>query len=148
VTSRTIFTVLFAVALVLAGCTFQGTRLFELTEGDCFNDQFMDPEEQSLILRVELVACDQPHQKEVTAIVPVEGGAEYPGREALVDVIASECEEALTSYADNDTEGVTATGQFPSTNSWDLGYHWVICIAESADGTLLEGSIRESSPAE
>jgi hypothetical protein len=60
-------------------------------------------------------------------------------------MIEVECGAALTEYAGTDVEGVEATGRFPSTNSWDLGYRWVICFAQAADGSLLGASVAEGA---
>ncbi|MDX1509905.1 MAG: septum formation family protein [Nitriliruptorales bacterium] len=135
-----------AAALFLVGCfEAQGTRMFELEPGDCFDNLFSDPQETRLLLRVEVVPCDEPHQKEVTAIVPVPGGDEHPGGAFFVEVVSNECPAALQEYAGAHGEDLVGTGHFPSTNSWDLGYHWVICVVQAADGGLLTGSVRSAT---
>lgn len=131
-------------AILLSSCVNPGgTPPFELSVGDCFDDRWFAADEGDRILRVEVLPCDQPHQNEVTALVPVDGEARPP-RDQFVDLIESECPTALEEYAGAVPEGMEATGRFPSTNSWNLGYRWVICFVHSADGSLVEGSVAQS----
>lgn len=135
---------LLVATLLLASCVNRvgGTPPFELEVGDCFDDLWLAQGEESRVLRVEILPCEKPHQKEVTALVPVEGD-ERPGADVFAGLIETECDQALSDYA-ADLDGLEATGRFPSSNSWELGFRWIICFAEATDDSLLERSVADA----
>ena len=127
---------------LLAGCG-EG-NVFELAEGDCFND-----EESVEISDVEVVSCDDPHQNEVYAVVLIEEPPElaYPGSDRVSDLAADLCLERFDEfvglpYVDSRLDIFTLA---PTQDSWEsLDDREVICSLYDLDSTYMEGSMRGS----
>jgi hypothetical protein len=89
------------------------------------------------------VPCDQSHDAEVFARIPVPGET-YPGAEVLQDEHAAACEDEFTSVAGKTSvqAGLIVVGSQPSEAAWEGGQHEVVCIASSFSGDNT-GSITE-----
>ena len=127
---------------LLAGCG-EG-NVFELAEGDCFND-----EESEEVSDVEVVSCDDPHQNEVYAVVSIAEPSElpYPGRDRVSDLAAQLCLEHFEGfvgipYADSLLDISTL---YPTQDSWEsLDDREVICSLYDLEDLYMEGSMQGS----
>ena len=137
---------LFGLLMVLAAGCGEG-NVFELKEGDCFNER--DPEEEEEVADVDIVSCDDPHQYEVYAVASIEGfsGQPYPG-DALVDGWAVDlCLERFDEfvarpYADSLLEIFTL---MPTRESWErLDDREITCSLYDLEYTYMEGSMQGS----
>ena len=130
------------VMTLLAGCG-EG-NVFELAEGDCFND-----EESEEVSDVEIVPCDEPHQNEVYAVVLIEEPPElaYPGSDRVSDLAAQLCLEHFEDfvglpYIDSLLDVSTL---YPTQDSWEsLDDREVICSLYDLEDLYMEGSMQGS----
>jgi hypothetical protein len=110
-----------------------------LQVGDCVNNLQNSTNVQSL----PGVPCAQPHEGEVFAVFDLPGGTTYPGRDAVREQVATECNARLATYspsAQNDSS-VGLFSVYPQEQSWTSGDREVVCIATADNGTVT-GSIK------
>lgn len=133
------------VATMIVGavaCASSG-NVFSLDVGDCFDD----PEGGSeAIADLPLVACDEPHDNEVYALVELPDEA-FPGDEEILEVAAVDCLDAYEPYVGASYEDSTlfATWLVPTEASWDDGDRQVVCVLFDREGPLtasMQGSGR------
>ncbi|HHC09437.1 MAG TPA: hypothetical protein ENK55_12090 [Actinobacteria bacterium] len=128
-------------ALLLAACG--AGSVFALEPGMCFDDPADLPAE---IAEVELVACDEPHDNEVIAVVTMPDGP-YPGA-ARAEAFAEEaCLDAFEPYVGVAYEAspLVVSWLTPTAESWDrLGDREVVCIVFDASFEKLEGTVAGS----
>ena len=141
------FTRLAAVALTaaaLAACNLipggNQTSAFDLEPGVCFDDV-----EGTDVESVPTVACDQPHDNEVFAVLnyPAGGDEPYPGDSAMQSYADTECKGPFQDYVglDYDSSVFYVFPITPSEGSWGQGDREIIC-ALYEQGEKLTGSAR------
>ena len=121
-----------------------GGNVFDIEEGDCFNY-----EESEEITDVDFIECDDPHQREVYAVVSiaVAAGMPFPGSTRVEEVAWNLCLERFDEfvglpYLDSllDIESF-----FPTRGSWeDIDDREVICLLYDLEDLYMEGSMRGS----
>ena len=127
---------------LLAGCG-EG-NVFELAEGDCFND-----EESEEVSNVEVVSCDDPHQKEVYAVVSIAepDGASFPGAARVSDLAADFCLERFDEFVGLPffDSRLNISTLNPTQDSWErLDDREVICSLYDLEDLYMKGSMRGS----
>ena len=131
-----------ALALPMA-CGGEG-NIFELDVGDCFN--FEEAEE---LADVDFIPCDEPHQREVFAVVSIDvaAGLPYPGSSQVEDVSRNMCLEKFEDFvgADYYDSRLDFEVLFPTRDSWnDIDDREVTCSLYDLEDLYMEGSMEAS----
>ena len=131
------------VMALAAGCGGEG-NVFELAEGDCFN--YDESEEVS---DVDIVPCDDPHQREVYAVTSLaeSPGLPFPGSTRVNDVAFELCLERFDEFVDRPySDSILDIETFsPSRASWeDIDDREVTCSLYDLEDLYMEGSMRGS----
>jgi hypothetical protein len=134
---------LIAIALVASACSSGETSVFDLSVGDCFNDQ----EDLTVIevTSVDTVDCAEPHDNEIYYEYSMTD-AVFPGNDAAMDSGALRCLEEFDAFVGIAWD-VSALELFPITPtsvSWDEGDRVVYCAIYALDLSKLEGTVRGS----
>lgn len=80
------------------------------------------------VLRVQTIACDQPHAGEVFAVINIPDG-DFPG-EPAIEAFHEQCGPQLATYApDATTDEVQLYVLYPTAETWASGDRAVTCIA-------------------
>ena len=102
--------------------------LFDLSLGDCLNDA-------SVPLRADMtdvprVACEEPHDSELFAILSVEGSV-FPGETGLVSEGQERCARAFGDFVGILFGSSTLDFRFyyPTASSWAQGDRSIYCVA-------------------
>lgn len=121
--------------LVLAAC---GGSVLSLEVGTCFDD----PESFAEVEDVPVVACADPHDNEVIALLTLSEPA-FPGEDVVNARAGEGCVAAFDPYIGIAyAESVYEVGWFaPSADSWAIGDREVICFAFDLTGAETVGSI-------
>ena len=131
-------------ALLVASMAFvacgDDTSVFDLSVGDCFND---DPAGAQVIQTVATVDCSEPHDNEVFFEFSMTDAA-FPGREATVASAGERCVAEFEgfvglSYQESNLDLAPIT---PSAESWAEGDRVVYCALYALDLSKLTGSMR------
>jgi len=124
------------VALLLA-CGPGDGDVFGLEVGRCLDD----PGERTGIEEVEVVACDEPHDFEVFALVDLSEGT-YPGHGGVADRAWDVCTDRFAAYVGvEESASVLATAFLvPNEGGWEGGDRQVVCLLYEPDQRL-EGSM-------
>ena len=135
---------LLALTLVATACG-GGTSVFDLGEGDCFNDRADMTEAEAEVESVETVDCSEPHDNEIYYEYSMTETA-YPGDNAAADAAMFRCIEEFdafvgTAYLDSALDTFPIT---PTTSSWAAGDRVVYCAVYAMDLSRLRGSMRSS----
>ena len=120
-----------------------------LQPGDCIagGDLRLDNSAIALPLSTQVLACDQQHDGEVfLGADPWVEDADFPGEEAVTELVNSRCEETFQSYIGTKYEKsvLEYVGSNPSAETWDDGDRHILCIAYDPQGKLT-GSVRRTS---
>ncbi len=129
-----------SLVLAVAACGDDGTSVFDLGVGDCFND---DPDAGDAVAGVPIVDCALPHDREIYFEFSMTDAA-FPGREATTQSAAERCITEFQgfvgmSYAESDLEISLLT---PSAESWEEGDRVVYCVLYALDLSKVTGSMR------
>ena len=116
------------VAIVFDDGSVQAT---DIKTGDCIAET---PADGANVLRLPKVSCDEPHEGEVYAMIPVSGGT-FPGQTAMQSEYEQRCLSALEAYAPNaaNDPGINSFLLYPSQETWDRGDRDVACLAITRD---------------
>jgi len=126
------------------------TAVQDLKVGQCFNttDQSLsdiDGSTQTRSTTVVAVSCDDPHDAEVYAIVPLTAGpdGEYPGVDGATESSGVLCSEAAGDYMDGSAAANAMTVYFymPPEEGWDRGETNVTCFFGDPSGRT-SGSVK------
>ena len=104
------------------------------------------PAEGETTYSVVVIACDEPHDREVYALFDLTG-SEFPGaepvtQEGLEGCVARFADYVGTSFETSELDAISLT---PTAESWELGDRSVVCLTMLiGDDTQLEGSVRQS----
>ena len=109
-----------------------------LHEGDCFAPT---PEGTTLTFAVEIVACDQPHYREVAGVFRFDDG-DYPGRANLEATTDEKCFQLFETYVGlSFDESRLDMGKLePTAETWGWGDRTGLCVvgpSSDADGPLI-----------
>jgi hypothetical protein len=123
-------------------------RVADLSVADCL----VPVGDDLMLLEVEVIDCDEPHEAEVFATFDIADGElpdgpdvpGYPGGPELTWYAQDQCTARLetylgTSYWDSDLDVKVIT---PSFSTWDLGDRRITCLAMAEGGGSLTGPIR------
>ncbi|MDE2837710.1 MAG: septum formation family protein [Chloroflexota bacterium] len=138
---RTVAVIGFVIALAV-GCG-EG-NVFELEEGDCFNQ-----EESDEVSDVDIVSCDDPHEYEVYAVLSIAEplGRPFPGSTRVGDVGFQLCldrfEEFVARPYPESLLDISILA--PTRESWeDLDDREVVCSLFDLENFFMEGSMQGS----
>ena len=131
------------VMALAAACGGQG-NVFDLEKGDCFNYQESDE-----ISDVDLVQCDDPHQREVYAVVSITAapGLPFPGSSRVEDVGSNFCLERFDEYVERPyLDSLLDIETFlPTQESWEeQDDREVTCSLYDLEELYMEGSMQGS----
>ena len=131
------------VMALAAACGGQG-NVFDLKEGDCFNY-----EESEEITDVDLVECDDPHQREVYAVFSITAapGLPFPGSSRVQDVAETLCLERFDEFVERPyLDSLLDIETFlPTQESWeDIDDREVTCSLYDLEELYMEGSMQGS----
>lgn len=125
--------------------------VFSLVVGDCFNDTAVGIEGDDPVNTVDIVDCDDAHEREVYAQLLFEGDdSDYPGEESVTDDTNDYCRGEFEdfigiSYDDSELYFVTF---YPTEDSWSEGDRESLCIVSEYDAddnvVAVEGSLEGS----
>jgi hypothetical protein len=125
--------------------------VFSLVVGDCFNDAEVGIEGDEPVDSVDIVDCDDPHEREVYARMEFEGDDDdYPGETAVTDEGDVFCYDEYEdfvgiSYDDSTLFFVTF---YPTEDSWSEGDRELLCMIseydENDEVVKVEGSLEGS----
>ena len=131
------------VTLVLTGCqpapaasdvsvsggdgSAPAVSVLELTVGTCLND--VDQPLGQDLTEVPAVPCDEPHQSEVYAEVPVDE-ADYPGVDAVVQRAQRECIDEFGQFVGLEfaASELNFHYYYPTGSSWAAGDRSIYCV--------------------
>lgn len=125
---------------VVAVCGACGTTsVFEIEEGDCFDDVT----DFSEVSRLPVVDCDEPHDNEVYAVVDYLVTTAYPGVDTLRDFAEEECLPRFEEFIGFDyfESELDFSAFWPSEESWETGDREVICFAYELDFSKITGTL-------
>ena len=126
--------------LAVTACGDDDTSVFELSVGDCFND---DPAAGDSVSEVPTVDCSTPHDNEIYFQFSMTDAA-FPGQEATRNSSAERCISEFEgfvglSYAESNLDIFPIT---PTAASWEQGDRVVYCVLYALDLSKLTGSMR------
>jgi hypothetical protein len=117
--------------------------VFQLREGDCFNDPPSTDSEETLT-RVDGVPCSAPHHNETYAVFEI-ALEEWPGDEAMLELVVQECMVRFERYVggrytkDSRLDFLPLS---PTEASFDADDRGVICFLYHRQNEMLTGSAR------
>lgn len=121
--------------------------VFELQPGDCLP---LTDDEAPEVGEVDAVPCDDPHAREVFALVDYddegEGGGAFPGAEALASFADAACADRFADYVGIDYLDSTLfiTYLLPNLEGWDQGPDRSVVCLTTTTGSALTGSVEGS----
>lgn len=134
---------LVALTLLLAACS---GNVFELAVGDCFDDGDLALGELEEVGEVPLVACSEPHDNEVYALVTVDGDA-FPGEQAIQTQADEVCLDAFDPFVglEYESSALDFGWLIPTADSWGMGDRVVACFVYRLDLEKVSGTLEGSS---
>jgi hypothetical protein len=126
----------------VAACGDDGTDVMSLEVGDCFNDDGLSSEVES----VPVVDCTEAHDNEIYAIHDLSGD-ELPDDAALEGTFEDECIGGFEEFvgAPYESSEIYATAMYPTEESWGAGDRELVCYVYDGAGQVeesLEGANR------
>jgi hypothetical protein len=155
--------ILVAGALALSGCAAAGSSVMEESEGQesasegdqttaasvleleigtCVNDANIPL--RADLTDVPVVACTQPHDSELYAIVSVDDGA-YPGADLLIEQGQSKCQASFADFVGIDFRSSLLDFHFyyPTPSSWAQGDRTIYCMVFDP-GLKIAGTLQDA----
>jgi hypothetical protein len=128
-----------AVAVMTADDSSGRVMTTSLVAGDCINDL----KEGDRVLRLPKVACTEPHDGEVFAVIPI-AGDRWPGESEVFAQAEKACNDRLPAYSRVAVEdpGIQLFLLHPTASSWAGGDRSAICILTDPSGKRT-GSLRD-----
>ncbi|HEV7199371.1 MAG TPA: septum formation family protein [Candidatus Limnocylindria bacterium] len=143
---------LVSVALFVAACASPGTggmtSVFDLANGQCFNDAG-----ETIVDEVEVVDCANAHDYEIYAVddYPAESGADYVGEEEIGTFVQTTCLDGFEEFVGMTYEESELDIYYlaPTEDSWGSGDREVLCAAylpsDTGDPEPVEGTLEGSN---
>lgn len=118
----------------------ESITVFELEVGLCLND--VDQPLAQDLTEIPAVDCDQPHQSEVFAEVPIDSG-DYPGIDAVTNQAQQDCMAEFARFVGVDFAASTLNFHYyyPTASSWSAGDRSIYCVVFDP-GVATEGSLQ------
>ena len=118
-------------------------RVDTLDVEDCFSPADAD----TLVDRVRVIECDEPHQMEVFAQYELDEATEYPGGSELTFAAQDECQSRFEAYVGHSywSSELDLTTLTPSFSTWDVGDRTVTCLLVAGDCSMLAFAARNAS---
>ena len=135
-----VWVLLFAAIIILAITFDDGSvQATDIKAGDCIAEA---PADGANVKRLPKVSCDEPHEGEVYAMIPVSGDT-FPGQTAMQSEYERRCLSALDAYAPDAASdpAISSFLLYPSQETWSRGDRDVACIAITRDKRT--GSIKQ-----
>lgn len=132
--------------LALSACEQQGSSVFSLAVGTCFDDVDAFYEEEGEVASVPVVDCAKPHDNEVYYLFDIQGD-EFPGAAQVEQHAIKGCHGAFRDYVgrDYETSRFALTYMTPIKQSWEQqNDREVICFLYDMELAKFEGSARNS----
>jgi hypothetical protein len=124
-----------------------GTSVFSLQVGDCFNDEGTGLDQEMVeVAAVPTVPCEDPHDNEVFLVDDITLSGAYPGDEEIYLEASDLCLAAFAGYVGRDYES-SQYDVFPLTptrQGWNEGDREVVCALYNLDLSQMTGSARSS----
>ena len=129
-----------AILLTLAACS--QSNVFELSVGDCFDDDTSFSEEVS---DVALVECSEPHDNEVYAIHTMTD-VTYPGPDATGGLADEWCVGEFEGFVGvaYDISELEVGWLAPTEDSWSGGDREIVCFLYRLDLEKVSGTLEGS----
>ncbi|MBS21063.1 MAG: hypothetical protein CL739_03095 [Chloroflexi bacterium] len=128
--------------VVLVAC--QG-NVFHLKAGDCYNSVPFSGEYITEVGDVELVKCDEPHEREVYAIFDLPDSS-WKGDDYVWEQVHTGCMARFEEFVGIEYK-LSALGVdtiFPLEESWNMGDRIVICSIIEESYSKVSGSAKGS----
>lgn len=128
------------ILLVLAACS--QSNVFELSVGDCFDDNLDFSEEVS---DLPLIDCSEPHDNEIYAIHTMTD-VSYPGLEATGAMADEWCIGDFESFVEvsYDVSELDIGWLAPTDESWSGGDREIVCFLYRLDLEKMTGTMEDS----
>lgn len=131
-------------AFAASACGDDGTSVFDLGVGDCFNDTSQTLE-GDVVFEVPVVPCSELHDNEIYFEYSMTD-AVFPGSDAALESAGLRCVDEFegfvgVDYLDSELEVFPIT---PTAQSWDEGDRVVYCALYALDLSKLTGSMQGS----
>ncbi len=123
-----------AVALVATGCS-KPPEYPSIEVGECAGSMA-----EGVVVQVEKVKCNQPHDWEAFASKSVPDAEEFPGAEELEQMTESFCSEEFEAFVGVELDDSELEVQYliPTKLSWEIGDRMIVCMAGSDDLQITE----------
>jgi Domain of unknown function (DUF4190)/Septum formation len=115
-------------------------RATDIKPGDCIETA---PADMARVEWLPKVSCDEPHEGEVYALLPVSGDT-FPGQARLDDEYEKKCVTELDTYSRNASAdpAYQIYVLYPTQETWDQGHRRVVtCLTSTSDKRT--GSVKE-----
>ena len=128
--------------VVLVAC--QG-NVFHLKAGDCYNSVPFSDEYVTELSDVELVKCDEPHEREVFADFDLPDSS-WKGDDYVWEQVEIVCGPRFEEFVgiEYDLSTLDYAAIYPSEQKWDLGDRLAICSVVEVSGMEVTGSAKGS----
>ncbi len=116
--------------------------VFSLRAGDCFQNPSGNQPGQRLT-QITAVPCVNPHNAQVTALLPVPGSA-YPGQAAFRAQALQGCRASTAAVVDQSklTATMNLTWIYPEPQAWDDGHRTISCLIVDSSEDLTSSLLR------
>ena len=111
-----------------------------LSAGDCINEWTADFDDT--VSTVPKIDCEEPHDLEVYHEAVLDEAGDYPGDEAVGELVHEECAEAFEPFvgAPWEESALDISILYPTEDSWNSGDFGYLCLVGQVDsqtsGTL------------
>ncbi|WP_017589228.1 septum formation family protein [Nocardiopsis ganjiahuensis] len=115
-----------------------------LVVGDCLNEMEVGVDDS--VSTVPIVDCSEPHDLEVYHGGALDSDLDYPGREAVIELVDEGCYEVFETFVGTPVEESSLIPQtlFPMEDGWEQGDRDYLCLV-GQDGEQTTGSLEGSS---
>ncbi len=121
------------------------TDFGDLKVGDCVND--LAALDYTILVGLDVVGCDTPHDSEIYAIPTLAGSSTYPGGDAVQSLADDACHAAFEPYVGIAVESSDLDYDYytPTETGWNNdGDRTATCVVFH-DGTQTTGSVKDTA---
>jgi hypothetical protein len=125
-------------AVGLTACNDEPETLLGLEVGDCFDEPDTDE-----IIDVEVVACEEPHDAEVFALLDLDDLPDEIDEQELFDTAEERCVDRFDGYVGTDylSSRLHVLALVPTEEAWLAGDRNAACYVVDGEGEPLTGSV-------